>query len=378
MKTTKTILIMLLAVIVISQVAACDGGAKEAVAKATLEALHAEEAAAKATLEALHAEEAAHAAATAEAELAEAEQAEPEEPSEPEPEEPEFSIAPGEPPPPQRTLEDSDSSIRAWENRAVTGDNFQKNLYERPFTAEEMIYQPDLDIITVDFADGGDFFYFTIRLFGMNPDESGLNGTYGIEFDRTLTGRGDLIVLVENPTEEWSVENMAVFADGNEDVGGPTPIYSDPGGAGDGHDRQLDMGADFVAYARIDPEDEAAVQIAVSRAMLGDPEEFLWGAWADNGLRNVSMFDYNDVFTFAEAGSPINTDAEYPLKELFNLDSTCRLPYGFEQGGSFYAGMCINTPPVVDKPVSKCRGVIICLQWEPHSWPSRCLEWGCD
>ena len=93
-----------------------------------------------------------------------------------------------------RTLKDSDSSIRAYENRAVTGDNFLNNLYERPFTSQEMVYQPDLDIITVDFGDGENFFYFTIRLYGMNPDEWGLNGVYGVEFDRTLTGRGDLVV----------------------------------------------------------------------------------------------------------------------------------------------------------------------------------------
>ncbi len=267
--------------------------------------------------------------------------------TEQEPEEPEFSIAPGEPPPPQRTLEDSDSSIRSWEKRAVAGDNFQKNLYERPFTAEEMVYHPDLDIITVDFADGGDFFYFTIRLFGMNPEEWGLNGTYGVEFDRTLTGRGDLIVLVGNPAEEWSVENVVVFADGNEDVGGPQPMIADAGGAGNGYDIRLDMGADFVAYARIDPEDPEAVQIAVSRAMLGDPEEFLWGAWADNGLKQASLLDYNDAMSFDEAGSPINTDAEYPLKGLYNLDNTCRLPYGFEQGGKDVPGACINVAPLV-------------------------------
>jgi hypothetical protein len=332
MKANKKILIVLLAVVVISQAAACGGGNKEAEALATLEALHAQQTA--------QAEEAA---------AAEADQAEPEEPAEPEP-----MMMPGEPPPPERTLEDSNSSIRSYENRAVSGDDFLNGLYERPFTSGEMIYQPDLDIISVDFSYDDNFYFFTIRLYGMNPDEWGLNGTYGIEFDRTLTGRGDLIVLVGNPAEEWSTENVVVFADGNEDVGGPQPMIADAGGAGDGHDMHLDMGADFVAYARIDPEDPEAVQIAVSKAMLDNPAEFLWGAWADNGLKNVAMFDYNDSMGPSAAGSPIKGDADYPLKELFNLDSTCRLPYGFAQASAAYEGMCINVAPVIPGKVCTC------------------------
>ena len=73
---------------------------------------------------------------------------------------------PGDIPDPNRTLADSDSSIRAEEHRVLSGDNFNNNLYERPFTSREMVYQPDLDIITVDFAFDDDYFYFTINLNG--------------------------------------------------------------------------------------------------------------------------------------------------------------------------------------------------------------------
>jgi hypothetical protein len=353
MTFTRKTLIVLLALIVVSQAAACGGGAEEAEAQATLEALHAQQT-----------------AQVAEAEAAEP-AAEPEEPSEPEPEEPEFLIMPGVLPPSQRTLEDSNSSIRSYEHRAVSGDNFLNGLYERPFTSQEMIYQPDLDIITVDFADGIDFFYFTIRLYGMNPDEWGLNGIYGVEFDRTLTGRGDLIVVVEKPTEEWSVENVVAFADSNADVGGPQPMIADAGGAGDGYDMRLDMGADFVAYARIDPEDPEAVQIAVSKAMLDNPTTFLWGAWADNGLKNAAMYDYNDSMGPSAAGSPIKGDADYPLKELFNLDSTCRLPYGFAQAGAAYPGMCINVAPAMPG--------CVCVRYEflPDQQVKVCVSWDC-
>lgn len=40
------------------------------------------------------------------------------------------------------------------------------------------------------------------------------------------------------------------------------------------------------------------------------------------------------------AGSPIKTDPDYPLKTLFSLDNTCRLPYGFDQIASSIPGMC--------------------------------------
>ena len=89
-------------------------------------------------------------------------------------------LMPAEAPESERTLKDFDSSIRASENRAVSGDRFLDSMYERPFTSQEMIYQPDLYIYTVDFAHDDEFFYFTITLYGMNPVEWSLNGMYGI------------------------------------------------------------------------------------------------------------------------------------------------------------------------------------------------------
>ncbi len=37
--------------------------------------------------------------------------------------------------------------------------------------------------------------------------------------------------------------------------------------------------------ARLVPEDPNAIQIAVSRALLQNAEEFLWGAWDDGGVK---------------------------------------------------------------------------------------------
>jgi hypothetical protein len=270
------------------------------------------------------------------------------------------------------TLEDSDSSTRAEEHRTLSGDNFLNNLYERPFTSEEMIYQPDLDIQTVDFAYDDDFFYFTITLNSMNVDVWRLTGAYSIEFDRSLTGRGDLIVRVENPTMEWSPKNVIALTDVNVDVGGPTPIYADEGFSGNGYDKRLDLTGETIAFARINPEDNQSVQIAVSQGLLDYPEEFLWGAWADGGLKKLTMFDYNDAIGQSEAGSPYIDDQDYPVKALYNLDNTCRLPYGFDRMSASYPGMCISSVPAAEpgeeEPDCYCTdycidGVTCCGTW---------------
>lgn len=248
---------------------------------------------------------------------------------------------PGEPPKPSRTLEDTDSSVKASEKRVLSGDKFNDSLYERPFTSQEMVYQPDLDINSVDFAADDDYFFITIRLHGVNETSGTLSGTYGVEFDRTLTGKGDTIILVKGPTAAWSAKGVTLFIDSNKDVGGPTPLIHDEGFKGNGYDKAVPIKGTNAAYARIDPKDKAAVQIAISRSLLVE-SRFLWGAWADNGLKNVKSYDYNDTMNLSTAGSPINTDADYPIKALYNLDNTCRLPYGFEQVGMSYPGMCVT------------------------------------
>jgi hypothetical protein len=137
------------------------------------------------------------------------------------------------------------------------------------------------------------------------------------------------------------------------------------------------MEGDKAAFARLDPDDPISVQIAVSRNLLEDPAEFLWGAWADNGLKNVGMFDYNDAMGPSKAGSPINTDADYPLNALYNLDNTCRLPYGFEQIGVFIPGTCIMQPPSPELESSGGASPpnCVCLKWKTDG---TCGKWVCD
>jgi len=244
----------------------------------------------------------------------------------------------------EQTLEDVDASLRAYEKRAITGDNIPNNLYERPFTAYEMLYQPDINILTVSVAADENFFYFTMVLDGLNPDVNALTGTYGIEFDRTKTGRGDLLVWVHSPQEEWSLENLIVFTDLKGVVGGPNPILANEGFEGEVYKTTLLLEGDRVAYARILQAEQPNLQFAISRELLDNAKEFLWGGWADNGLKNPLLFDYNDHLGPSQAGSPIRDSGDYPLKELYILDNTCRLPYGFTPDSNI-PGLCSSAIP---------------------------------
>ena len=199
-----------------------------------------------------------------------------------------------EPPASVRNLEDADGSLRAYEKRALTGDAILDNRYERPFSQTDMIYLPDVDIQSVDIANDEDFFYFTINLKGMDFGAGKFTAAYGIEFDRTLTGRGDLLVYITDPQPDWSMENVNVYADLNGTVGGLRPMVAEEGMESDGYEAAVALEDERVAYARVNPQDATSIQIAVSRALLDNDEEFLWGAWADKAVRDPSMFDYND------------------------------------------------------------------------------------
>ncbi len=292
-------------------------------------------------------------------------------------EEPKLALlAPGEPAgEAQRTLEDARSNASAGLKKATQGDKFAINLFERPFSSGDMIYRPDLDIITVDFEAGEGFFFFTIRLYGPNQAGGKLMGVYGIEFDRTFNGRGDLLVTAQSPSAEWSTEGVAVYEDLNKDIGGPNPREADYNFKGNGYDSAVEMSADRSAWARLDPDDESAVQIAVSYALVETADQYLWGAWADDGLKNPAKFDYNDAMSQSAAGSPLAGN-DYPLKALFNLDNTCRLPYGAGQA-SQAPGMCKIGGQRIEN-LSGCRPV--CLRMDNEMEPPRCVLWGtvCD
>jgi hypothetical protein len=261
-------------------------------------------------------------------------------------------MPPGELPKAERILEDADTSLKSKEKRILSGDNFYKGLYERPFTSSEMVYLEDVDIRIATFSQNDVFYFFTIELHGVDPASKGLTATYGIEFDRTKTGRGDMLVWAKDIKKEWSMDGLKVFTDPDKSIGGLTPVWSNKDYTGNGYEKEEKLEGDNAAYARIDPKDATIVQFAVTKALLGNPKEFLWGAWADNGWRDPLRFDYNDHILEKSAGSPIFSFDFYPVKELFNLDNTCRLPQGFIPKTEI-RGMC-RTKPLVCKVYDPC------------------------
>ncbi len=238
------------------------------------------------------------------------------------------------------TFPTSPGLISSWvsdpssDSTGTSSDEFSRLFFERPFTADPMVYQGHLDITRAEISSGSPFTYVNIFLNDTPP--AGSSAHYGIEIDLDKDGRGDWLIYGQvPPSSDWTSEGVRVYQDTNNDVGGPNPIQSDVNPAGlNGYDSlvfdQGYGGADpDAAWVRRDPANPNQVQLAFKESLIGSPSSYLWGAWADEGAVEPSWFDYNDHFTFAEAGSPDPNSSEYPIKKLYLLDNTCRWGYGF-------------------------------------------------
>jgi hypothetical protein len=257
---------------------------------------------------------------------------------------------PGEPERIRTWISDISSKPYAPEKRTI-GDSLNVNLLERPFTAGEMNYQPYLDITRVEIGPGDEWIYVVLILEGEPPqviEES--VPSYAIEIDIDRDGRGDwLISALLPPGNQWTTEGVRVWQDTNENVGGQLPMSAEaPLGGLDGYDQLIfDQGrgddAD-IAWVRRGPNSALQVHLAFKHTLIDSSSTFLWGGWTDEGLREPGQFDYNDQYTLALAGSPLINNANYPLKDLFSMDNTCRWTYGFEPTTA-YPGLCpLPTP----------------------------------
>ncbi len=261
-------------------------------------------------------------------------------------------LTPGEPPSYYEShIVDRNSSSTAPQHAANGGENFDANLYERPFNATTMdIYYPDLDIIKARLDRTGTWAYVEIETVGINPTNGKMNGNYGIELDLDVDGRGDWLILASNPTSIWSTIGVRVWQDTNNDIGNDFPSRADHPQKGDGYDLlYFDQGnnpdAD-IAWARISPKNPKIIQIAFKPSLIGNDNYFMWGAWTDQGVFKPEFYDYNDHFTHAEAGSPLpGLKQYYPLKALFEVDNTCREAVGFTLVGGEPGGCPVYIPP---------------------------------
>ncbi len=174
-------------------------------------------------------------------------------------------------------------------------------------------YFPELDITQYEVLQDDTWIFASIVLRSRSA-EGALSGTYALEIDNDIDGRGDWLILVTAPAAtEWSVENVQVWQDANKDVGGNDPVYADKNpGFGDGYETKVfDSGtgndAD-AAWARVSPENQNVVQIAVKAGLVDDDGKYLAGVWSGRTL-DPAMFDFNDKMTAEQAGAAVKSFA---------------------------------------------------------------------
>jgi hypothetical protein len=237
-------------------------------------------------------------------------------------------------------------------DKTALDDNYAWSRFERPYTAEKMEYRDYLDIYRVDLQVTDPWVYFTFVLIGKLPEEGDVR--YSIELDVDHEGRGEFLVMVSLPPDsEWTTEGVWVMADEDGDIGGLYPLYMEnPVEKTNGYERELfsnGQGEDRdLAWVRRDPDNRNQIQIAIKDSLIGTLG-FLWSAWADEGLRDPSLFDINDHYTFEQAGSPNKDNYRYPVKAVALIDSTCRSWFGYIPSGT-EPGLCFSEIQLLPSP----------------------------
>ena len=230
-------------------------------------------------------------------------------------------------------------------------DNWEINRYERPFNRETQDeYYPDLDVLFAELGRDGTWFYLNLALFDVSEDTQQLDGTYGIEIDWDRDGRGDILIVVDEPgkidKDEWSVLGVQVWKDNNNDVGNDIPKEPDSPYLGDGYNLlAFDQGEGSdpdAAWARAKLGQSAYVEMAFKTTLLDNPVEFVWWVWSDQGVANVAGFDYHDKYARAEAGDANEFQPYFPSDQVHGLDNTCASLWGLPPDDD--PSLCVNDP----------------------------------
>ncbi len=259
-------------------------------------------------------------------------------------------VTPADKPASGQIIYDVVSKDTAAEKRAPYGDSYKINRLERPFLLD-MSYVPDLDIDTYRVSQDSTWIYVSIQLVGNDPNNV-LGIDYAVELDTNEDGFGDYLIWAHPPySPSWEATPVQVFADRNRDTGGLSAMKSDAPFTGDGYETLVYDGGKGedpdLAWVRVNSSLEATVQFAFKKTLPGST--YLLGVIADAGLKDHTKLDYVDRFTEEVAGSPVRSNLNYPLKELFAVDNACRWAYGFIPSG-FEAQLC-----PVDEPTPKPR-----------------------
>ena len=257
---------------------------------------------------------------------------------------------PGNPGSPDQKKDDIDTSNTAGQKIAL-GDSFRLGNFERPFTKDAMDYKKENDILEILLAEDNDFYIFSLEIVGPGDDGT-LSAHYGIEFDTDFDGRGDVLLWAKGGDHpEWTIDDVMVLRDSNDDVGGSRPVLPD-NDDGNGYDEVL-----FSKEVLNDPDGAwqrvsgTVIQLAIKKGMVGGTR-FFWKAWADSGLADPAKFDYNDTMSEEQAGAPNKNSEFYPVGDLNLMDSTCRVAYKYEATGKELGG-CYQLQPTAVPPTAK-------------------------
>jgi hypothetical protein len=255
-------------------------------------------------------------------------------------------LVPGEPSEPRLSFAgDQDSYITSPEKRAPGGDRFTFGRYERPFNANNMdVYFAQFDIQELSSYGDNSWIYFDVTVKGRDGNQA-LSGSYGVEIDSDIDGRGDWLVLAHQPaSKEWTTDDVEVWYDSNNDVGGTLSVTADALASGDGYETRIfDRGQGDdpdLAWVRIPPGLPFTIRLAIKESLLNSNGIYMAGAWAGNDMLDPSLFDLNDHFTQDQAGSSlVEFEFFYPIKAIAEIDNSCRVAVGFQPSGG-EPGLC--------------------------------------
>ena len=266
-----------------------------------------------------------------------------------------------------QTVHDQVDEYTAVQKQAFGGDDFRNGKYERPFDPE-MNYLPLADLVSV-YLSREDPLWIYVKFKVNKPfaSDPAADTHFLLEIDTDLDSRSDILIVTGMPkSTEWSTESVLVLTDPDFNVGGTTVVrpdeklsegrgfYNEIFNNGEGDDPDL-------AWSRQSKDEPNIVMMAFKNTLTGGEKgKFIWLPWSDAGMKDWSLFDFNDHFTFAEAGYPLKEDAEnYPLKALWGVDNTCRIPSGFTPTG-YMAGLCQNYDPAPSTWLPVCPP---CPRW---------------
>jgi len=241
-----------------------------------------------------------------------------------------------------QTVHDQTDEITAKDKFAFGGDVFGLGWYERPFD-QNMGYLPFIDLAKILMTrEDSNWVYVKVSVMAPVADGKDSKPLYGLEMDTDLDSRGEFLLLTGIPAgTEWATDGVVVMTNSDNNLGGTKPVLPDTNlSEGKGYDKEVfnaGKGDDpNLAWARISPDDPKTIDVAFKSSLIGGVKgKFLWFPWALVGIQDLTKFEFNDHFTKADAGSPLKDDKNttYPIKGVWGVDNTARIPSGFEPGG---------------------------------------------